>query len=432
MSLTKYDNYKDSGVDWLGDIPSHWEVKRVKDIILKIGSGVTPKGGSDVYKNKGIPFIRSQNVYNKGLKMDTVSYIDDAIHERMKNSKIRPFDILINITGASIGRTCFVPSSIETANINQHIIYMRIAKKLVYFISRYFQSKRFQEHIMSIQLGTSKEALNMGQTLSIPILLPPLQEQQQIANYLDKQTTIIDKKITLLQTKIEHYKALKKSLINETVCRGLDKAVVLKDSGIEWIGDIPEHWEVERLKDYVFFQKGINSAKYTQGYVKDSKNIGLYPVYSGQTGNKGVMGKINTFEYDMNNKVILVTTVGAKAMTSRLISGKFSLSQNCALITSPYNIDYYFHYLTQLFDIEKYIIPSYMQPSLRIEDLKIYNIITPPLQEQQQIANYLDEQTQKIDKIVSNLQSQIERLGELRQSLINEVVTGKVCVVDKV
>ena len=137
--MIKYDKYKPSGVDWLGDIPQDWEVKRVKDILIKIGSGVTPKGGSEVYVKSGIPLIRSQNVYDDGLRIDNVSFISEAINDKMKNSQIQPNDILINITGASIGRSCVVPNSLVKANINQHIIFLRINSKLVPFITYFIK-----------------------------------------------------------------------------------------------------------------------------------------------------------------------------------------------------------------------------------------------------------------------------------------------------
>lgn len=106
--MMKYEKYKASGIEWLGDIPTQWKIKRVKDIVLKIGSGVTPKGGSEVYVAEGIPLLRSQNIYDDGLRIDDVSFIDEATHIKMRSSQLKPNDILINITGASIGRTCIV------------------------------------------------------------------------------------------------------------------------------------------------------------------------------------------------------------------------------------------------------------------------------------------------------------------------------------
>jgi type I restriction enzyme S subunit len=100
----QYEIYKPSGIEWLGDIPEHWGVKRVKDLTSKIGSGVTPSGGAEVYSDNGIPFYRSQNIYNNKLSIDDIVYISEEIDNSMSNSRIRPNDILLNITGASIGK----------------------------------------------------------------------------------------------------------------------------------------------------------------------------------------------------------------------------------------------------------------------------------------------------------------------------------------
>ena len=430
--MIKYDTYKYSGYHWLGDIPKGWDVFRIKDIIQKIGSGVTPKGGSEIYVNKGVPFLRSQNIYDDGLRIDNVSFITETIHNKMKNSQLKPNDILINITGASIGRTCIIPLDVKEANINQHIIYVRCKESIVPFVSNYFKTNTIKEHINRIQAGTSKEALNMGQVLTIPIVFPPLPEQKIIANYLDHKTKAIDQKINLLTQKTTKYKELRKAIINQTVTKGLDENVQLKDSGIEWIGDIPKHWEVKRLKDYFELSKGVNSSKYNNDYVKDVKNQGDFPVYSGQTENYGVMAKINSYEYNFDETLLLVTTVGANAMGLNKLKGKFTLSQNCAImrINKKAFVHYQYYYLLQLFQEERKIIPTIMQPSLRIEDLKKYFILFPPLSEQTAIANYLDEKTSTIDAIISNIESQINHLKELRVTVINDVVTGKIRVSD--
>src|SRR5690606_34723024 len=124
-------------------------------------------------------------VYDDGLRIDNVSYIDETTYNKMKSSQLKPNDILINITGASIGRTCVVPQSVPKANINQHIIFLRLNIKLVPFIAAYFKTNAVKEYINLIQAGTSKEALNMGQILNIPILIPPFTEQNQIAEYIN-------------------------------------------------------------------------------------------------------------------------------------------------------------------------------------------------------------------------------------------------------
>jgi type I restriction enzyme, S subunit len=200
----------------------------------------------------------------------------------------------------------------------------------------------------------------------------------------------------------------------------------MKESGVEWLGKIPKEWSVTKLKNHFEFEKGKNAALYTNDYI--GLNEGNYPVYSGQTENNGVMGKINSYDYDLE-KCIFTTTVGAKVMTPLLLKGKFNLSQNC-LIMRGYNIfeEYIYYLLFPMFRYEKSLIPSYMQPSLRIDDLKKFHISYPDKVEQQKIASFLDKKTAEFDSIIEKKQSFITKLTEAKKSLISEVVTGKVKV----
>ena len=196
----------------------------------------------------------------------------------------------------------------------------------------------------------------------------------------------------------------------------------MKDSGIEWIGKIPAHWEVTKLKTNFAYEKGKNAALYTKEYVGLHK--GSYPVYSGQTEDNGIMGTIDTFDYDLE-ECVFSTTVGAKVMTPMYLSGKFSLSQNC-LIMKPigtYLCKMLYYCLEPLFDYERKLIPSYMQPSLRFSDLNKYCLPQPPISEQQAIADYLDGECARIDGIVGKQHQIIERLKEYKKSVITEAVT---------
>lgn len=419
----RYDNYKSSGIEWLGDVPIHWSVQRIKNTIIKIGSGVTPKGGSEVYVSAGIPLLRSQNVYDDGLRIDDVSFIDEEIHSKMKSSQLKPNDILINITGASIGRTCIVPNSIPRANINQHIIFLRLKGKLVPYVSNYFKTNSVKEYINLIQAGTSKEALNMGQTLNIPIILPPLEEQTTIAQYLDAKTQTIDKKINLLTKKSDYYKELRKSIINDAVCKGLDKNVKLKESGIYYINSICVHWKVERIKDQFYIGRGRVIGQ--EALVVN----GEYPVYSSQTENNGCLGFIETFDFDKD--LLTWTTDGANAGTVFRRSGKFNCTNVCGtLIPKKKNLDlnYVVYALQESATHNKRIDTN--GAKIMNNEMAVIHIAFPPKEEQTAIANYLDEKTQKIDAIVSNIGKQIDTLKELRKTLINDVVTGKIKVVN--
>lgn len=196
----------------------------------------------------------------------------------------------------------------------------------------------------------------------------------------------------------------------------------MKDSGIEWIGEIPKDWERARLKDYFCFEKGKNAQIYTIEYI--GRNEGIYPVYSGQTENNGVMGKINKYDYDVD-ECLFTTTVGAKAMTPKYLTGKFCLSQNCLIMqpTKDSSVKYFYYMLHPLFDYQKSNIPAYMQPSLRMEDLEKMVCCLPNLMNQKIIADFLDNQCSEIDATAEDIQKEISLLEDYKKSVITEAVT---------
>lgn len=196
----------------------------------------------------------------------------------------------------------------------------------------------------------------------------------------------------------------------------------MKDSGIEWIGKIPKDWERARLKDYFCFEKGKNAQMYTIEYI--GRNEGIYPVYSGQTENNGVMGKINKYDYDVD-ECLFTTTVGAKAMTPKYLTGKFCLSQNCLIMqpTKYSSVKYFYYMLHPLFDYQKSNIPAYMQSSLRMEDLEKMVCCLPNLMNQKIIADFLDTQCSEIDATAEDIQKEISLLEDYKKSVITEAVT---------
>ena len=444
--MMKYNSYKDSEVDWLSKVPSTWQVLRVKDITKKIGSGVTPKGGSEVYVDSGIPLLRSQNVYDDGLRIDDVSFIDEETHNKMKNSQLKPFDILINITGASIGRTCVVPESLPTANINQHIIYIRMKKSLVPYASYYFKSNALKEYINLIQAGSSKEALNMGQTLSTPILLPSQAEQATIANYLDTKTQAIDKKVCLLEKKIGYYQELRKSLINETVTKGLDKNAELQTNELGFA--TPKNWLRYRLKDLGALYSGL-SGKSGDDFNQDDNpdNKGFIPftnIANNTYLKRDHLGTVVVYEGEKQNRVrkgdifFLMSSegyedIGKSAALAEDIEETY-LNSFCKGYrvnprkTNPYFLNYLMlsDYYRQLLIVEG---KGFTRINLKMEKVNDFLVYIPDtLSAQDEIVKFLDAKLDTIAKIISNIQTQITTLKELRKTLINDVVTGKIKV----
>ena len=193
-------------------IPEEWKVGKLKEFILKIGSGVTPKGGSSVYLPKGIPLIRSQNVHFEGLSLDNVAFISKEIHNDMKNTKLIDNDVLLNITGASIGRCTYVPTNFGEGNVNQHVCIIRTKSVLFHtFLSYFLSSNLLQNIIQSSQAGLSREGLNFKEIGDFIFPLPPLPEQQKIASILSNIDTQINSQ-TQYKEKLER---LKKSLMQK-------------------------------------------------------------------------------------------------------------------------------------------------------------------------------------------------------------------------
>ncbi|OZB05016.1 MAG: hypothetical protein B7X54_06520 [Idiomarina sp. 34-48-12] len=199
----------------------------------------------------------------------------------------------------------------------------------------------------------------------------------------------------------------------------------LKSTGLQWAPQIPSGWEVKKSAYLIQANKGENAASLTKEYCESNK--GQYPVYSGQTSYSGIMGKIDTYEYDFPMAgVLFSTTVGAKAMTVSHLFGKFSLSQNCLIFYSVSNnlqTRFAYYSFSTVFAFERALIPSHMQASFRMEDLYQYRIPLPPVAEQQKIAQFLDYETAKIDALIDEQKRLIELLKEKRQAVISHAVT---------
>ena len=167
------------------DLPTSWEWARLGSLCSKIGAGSTPKGGRAVYKNKGVLFLRSQNVYNDGLRLSNAAFIDESIDAAMSGSRVEPFDLLLNITGASIGRCAIVPEGIKRANINQHVLILRcIERAMLEYVHTCIISPLVFKNIMDMQVGATKEGLSAQKAALLLIPIPPVKEQYRIITAL--------------------------------------------------------------------------------------------------------------------------------------------------------------------------------------------------------------------------------------------------------
>jgi type I restriction enzyme S subunit len=430
MSLAKYDRYKPSGIDWLGEIPEHWETNRIKSIFNQISVK-----GSSLEQNTYVPLENIQSFTGKLLFRSSNDNGEETV-------LFKKDDILFNKLRPYLGKV--IHAEFDGGVSGEVVVYrtQNNSKKNTsnkYFFYRLLAS-RFIFKVNSMTDGVKMPRTNPGKISAIELAIPPLSEQTTIAFYLDSKTFAIDLKVDLLEQKIIHYQQLRKSLINKTVCRGLDKNVKLKDSGIEWIGMIPEHWEVRRLKD---IGKAIIGITYSPNDIVHSEKEGILVLRSSNIQND----KLDFGDCVFVNMKIpkkLATKVGDILICSRngsrnLIGKNICIDEESAGLTfgafmtiirtkSFRYVSCFFN--SQIFDAQSGAFMTSTINQLTINTLNNLSIALPSaIVEQNAIANYLDEKTQKIDSIVTNIKSQIETLKELRKTLINDVVTGKIKVI---
>ena len=210
------------------EFQGEWEKCKLRDLTAKVGSGSTPKGGNAVYTSAGHCFVRSQNVGMGYLILDDVAHINDGIHQKHKATELKEDDVLLNITGASIGRTAIATKEIEGGNVNQHVCIIRANSKVSpKFLCNYIQTKKIQYYIQSLQTGGSREGLNFEQIRSFPISLPNIAEQNKIAQLLDK----LNDRIATQNKIIEELKKLKCAIIEELLNCRESREVCLGDVG---------------------------------------------------------------------------------------------------------------------------------------------------------------------------------------------------------
>jgi type I restriction enzyme, S subunit len=209
---------KRTGIDWLGQIHESWKLTRIKYVTSKIGSGVTPKGGAEIYLREGVPLLRSQNIYSNELRLDDVAYISEEIHESMSNSKVQKGDVLLNITGASLGRCYYFNGEYEEANVNQHVCILRPNDKvLTKYLHYIIISSVGQNQIAINEVGGGREGLNFEDIKAFVIPLPPKDEQTEIVDYLEAEIKKIKDLKGATEKSIALLRERRESLISEAV-----------------------------------------------------------------------------------------------------------------------------------------------------------------------------------------------------------------------
>lgn len=255
--MKKYDAYKDSGVKWIGEIPNHWEAIKISRVHPIIGSGTTPLSSrEDYYSEKGLNWLQTGDL-NNGLITETSKKITPKAVDECKMKFYPIHSVVIAMYGATIGKVGLL--DIETAT-NQACCIIVPSKRICpkYTFYSFIIAK---EELLLSSFGGGQPNISQDIIRKLKVPVPPLSEQQSIASYLDVKTEKIDKMIAKAEKKIEYLGELKQSLITRAVTRGLNPNTPLKDSGVNWIGNIPMHWDIACLR---FFLRLINGRAYSQ------------------------------------------------------------------------------------------------------------------------------------------------------------------------
>lgn len=427
----RYDKYKDSGVEWIGEIPEHWEVKRLKYFGNNY-NGLTYSPNDICSSQEGIIVLRSSNIKDNKLCFDDNVYVNKEIPTKLLVNK---GDILIcsrNGSASLIGKAALIETDIKATFGAFMMIFKgnNICHKYLYYIvtSCISQYKWLFTTATINQLTSSM----LGEIFA-PFICNKL-EQQSIAAYLDQKCGEIDELITLQEEMITKLQSYKQSVITEAVTKGLDKNVPLKDSGIEWLGEIPEHWKICKLKNIFLLSTGttpkdfdnISEGKnlinwYTPSDILDSCND-LFSSQRKLSEKLICANKISLFPIG----TLLYVGIGASAGKVGYANEQgYSNQQITGLLPLNCYSRFYFYYLSVLKDKIRDNAFFTTLPIINNTYLGQELIPFPPLSEQQSIADYLDQRCSEIDELISIKQQKIEKLKEYKKSLIFECVTGK-------
>lgn len=424
--MERYKEYKDSGVKWLGEIPSHWEVVRGLGVFSENKSKNTQLENSTVL-SLSYGKIIVKNDIDSGLVPEEYSSYQIV---RPGCIIVRSTDLQNDKTSLRIGYVCD-EGIITSAYLGLQVKGNNNDKYLYYFLHDWDITKEIYRHGNGL-----RQSLSWNDLRDISVLLPPLSEQDAIVRYLDTATSEIDKAIAMQQKMIDLLNERKQIIIQNAVTKGLDENVEMKESGVEWIGKIPKHWEVLKLKRCAIIKTGTTPPTSNLKYFENGDIPWFTP------------GDINDMNLHLSSKTITkkaiednvgrlfpaksIYFVGIGATVGKVASCDFEASSNQQINAIMCNDRLDYKFATYCLLMEQRIIRETTNfvtlPILNQSSTGLINIVVPPKSEQQQIVTYLDSEMQRFDSAITNCQRQITLLQERKQIIINEVVTGKVSV----
>ena len=415
----RYDSYKPSGIDWIGDIPSHWKIMPIKYVLDNLDYLRQPISAEDRERNNP-----QYDYYGASGVIDQIDYynVEDnvlLIGEDGANLVMRNLPLIYKASGKF------------WVNNHAHILKPKNGYDYSY-LAHLLEAGDYTLFITgSAQPKLSQENLN-----KYPICIPPLAEQEAIAAWLDTRCGEIDAAIAKVDREIELIDELKQSEISRVVTNGLNPDAPLRPSGIDWIGDIPQYWQIKRLRYVCEFRNGYTPSKANDEFwsdgtipwyrMEDIRESGRFLKEAKQYISTEAIKGCGLFE---GGSFILATTatIGEHAMliVDSLANQRFTNLKIRKSLSHPVTKEFFFYFLFVIDEFCKSTTKTTTFPAMDMTDLKNFGVPIPPLTEQQAIADYLDKKCAEIDGLKAKLTKKRETLTELRQSIISEVVTGK-------
>ena len=439
--MKRYPAYKDSGVEWIGKIPEGWEIRRLRYISKSVKTGTTPPSENLEYYDEGNIDWYTPGDFGESLELLSSSKKITVL--AIKNRVARIFEkgtILLVGIGATLGKIALMH---KQASLNQQINAIVLDERFIPKFYAYYLNS-IKDIIISLSNAATLGIINQERTKQIICLVPSKNEQSTIANYLDHKTAMIDELIKKNKRLIELLKEKRQAIISHAVTKGLVPNANMKDSGIEWIREMPEGWEVKRLK-FMSLLRPSNVDKKNEVGETEVRLCNYIDVYNNESIDDSIDFMVASATSDEIKKFrilrgdVLITKDSEEwndIAVPSFVNGTLNTvlcGYHLALVRPK----------TEMID-GKYLFWSFQSYNINIQFRVSANGITryglsknsissafflvPPISEQQTIANFLDQKTAKIDGTIQKILSQIEKLKEYRQALISNVVTGKVSV----
>lgn len=424
--MERYAEYKDSGIEWIGEIPSKWEVTNLgyySQMIVPMRDKPTAFEGD-------IPWIKIEDV--EGKYIDSSKSSQNVTFELVNkmNLKICPVGTVLCTCSCNLGAAVIVKKPLT---FNQTFIGIVPGTKLdTHYLFYLIQSNK--ERLQYLSIGAIQQYLSRTDFEHLKLAFPAFSIQQRIADYLDRKTVSIDAVIADKQKLVELLKEKRQATISEAVTKGLDKTAKMKDSSVDWIGDVPKHWDVlplfaaakeNRVRNEGMACNNLLSLSYGKIIQKDiDTNFGLLPASfeSYQIVQPGYTVLRLT---DLQNDKRSLRT--GYANETGIITSAY-----LGLVPSERLESKYFTYLLHAYDLIKiyYGLGGGLRQSLKFSDVKRLPVLIPPMPEQKRIVEYIDRKAAKIEGLIVDINAQIEKLKQYRQIVIHDAVTGKIKVTE--